>query len=264
MHLSKRVTAVNAEAPVEPPLELERHAVIVRPAGVGLDEHVADFRESPAADKRRLARREHARLHRVQVASVTDHLPRAEKEVTGGNGDAAADLVRYLNAGLVTVRRLHSAIERVRERDAAGGWHLTGRQERSGGNWRQGAAHRALLKWRIDRSDRRKQHPRVRQRTRARIVRGMKQLSDAACETIVEDAVAASNDAGVAVRERAADARLEVVEIALRDVAAWIHLEVVAQPIGERGPASGLPLILHVEAVRTVIHRPSRRVAPSR
>src|SRR6185503_18915392 len=130
----------------------EGAAVIVGDARVGLHEEIADF-WIPAASVDRFAARQHARLKRVQVTRVTDNLTRAEKQVSGGDGDAAADLVRDLRARLVTVRRLDGAVEGIGEPDAARGGNLTGEQKVAGRRGRRGPADRSLLKTRCQWGD---------------------------------------------------------------------------------------------------------------
>ena len=55
--------------------------MIVRNAGVGLDEEIADFRIEPAAEDR-LAARQDAGLERVEIAGVPENLSRASTDTT--------------------------------------------------------------------------------------------------------------------------------------------------------------------------------------
>src|SRR5207249_10709583 len=114
----QRVAAVERQPAIESLFHFEGDAVIVRDAGVGLHEQIADFRILPATEDR-LAARQHAGLYGVEISCVTRDLPGAEEQVSRRQGDTAADLVRNLDARLVAVRRLDGAVERRGEPEAA-------------------------------------------------------------------------------------------------------------------------------------------------
>ena len=170
--------------------------------------------------------------------------------------------MRDLHAGLVAVRSVDGAIDRVGKALDPGGRHLPGGQERERRGRCSRAADRPLLESPLNRRDRREQHLRVGQVAAARPFRGVEQLPDAARQPVVEDAVPGANDAAIAVGERGADARLDVVAIPLQDVARRIQLEVVPQTVGHRQPWSGRPLILDEEAVGAVVECELRIVHP--
>ena len=237
--------------------------MIVRDAGVGLHEQIADFGILPATEDR-FAARQHAGLNGVEISCVTRDLPGAEEQVSRRQGDTAADLVRNLDARLVAVRRLDAAVERVGEPEAARRRNLPGGQKRSRGGRRQSAADGALLKASLQRRDRREEQLRIGERPGARPLRRVEQLADAAGEPVEEHAVAAADDAMRAVRERAAHSRLHVVQILLDDEGRWIRFDVVPQPVGQRETIGGLPVILREESVRAVVQREPRRVRPRR
>ena len=102
----------------EPLLSLERRAVIIRMAGVGLHEQIAHLRiRAPAED--RLAAGQRAGLIGIEIPGMARNLARAKKQIAGRERNPTADLVRNLRARLMTVRRADRAVDRVGEPDIA-------------------------------------------------------------------------------------------------------------------------------------------------
>src|SRR5262245_8864025 len=134
----------------------------------------------------------------------------------------------------MAVRRIDGAVERVGKALHSGGWDLARLEERERGRRRGRARDRALLESPLDGRDGREERLRVRQVPSRRPLRRIEQLPDAAREPIVKDAVPAADDAAAAVGEGGADARLEVVQVGLLDVARRILFEVVPKAVGER------------------------------
>ena len=88
--------------------------MIVRPAGVGLDEEIAPTSGYGAPAEHRLAGRQRAVLHRVEVSGVPEDLARADEQVAAPTrAHPVPDLLRDLHARLMAVRRLDRAVERV-------------------------------------------------------------------------------------------------------------------------------------------------------
>src|SRR5262249_16244245 len=98
-------------------------------------------------------------------------------------------------------------------------------------------------------SDRWEQRPRVRQVPTARPLGRLKQLSDAARQTVVKQPVAGADDAALAVGVGGAHTRLDIVQIGFADVARRACLEVVAKTVGECEPLARAHLVLGKKSV---------------
>src|SRR5262249_39184638 len=119
-------------------LHLERAAVINRAAYIAHHNEVAQIGVESSGDER-LARGQHAGLEGVQVGGVSQQADAVHHQITGGDRHAAAHFVRYLQAGLKTVRRLQIRVDIVGQRADAGRGNFAGGQKSDGGGSRVGA-----------------------------------------------------------------------------------------------------------------------------